>query len=95
MSRTLKVSVLKRPCQACFSRLVVQGSAIAAFSPLAAQRYVLHRKGFCSSVCQAVAGLIEAFTSKVYYQSGKNVQVYMLKRVYQAVPFHHFCLQIG
>ena len=43
----------------CFSSLGAQGSAIAAFNPLAAaaQRHALHRQGFSSSVCQVVAGM--------------------------------------
>ena len=40
----------------CFGRPGTQGSAISAFNPLAAQRHVLCRQGFSSSVCQAVAG---------------------------------------
>ena len=40
----------------CFSRPGAQGSVISAFNPLAAQQCVLHRQGFSSLVCQAVAG---------------------------------------
>ena len=49
----------------CFSRLSDQGSANAAFNPLAAQRYVLHRQGFSSLVCQAVVGETQVSTMKV------------------------------
>ena len=34
-----------------FDRPGAQGSAISVFNPLAADRYVLHRQGFSSSVC--------------------------------------------
>ena len=46
----------KRSHHGCLSRPGTQGSAISAFNPLAAQQCVLHRQGFSSSVCQAVAG---------------------------------------
>ena len=50
------VSHCKRSHHGCFGRPGTQGSAISAFNPLAAQRCVLYRQGFSSSVCQAVAG---------------------------------------
>ena len=53
---SLVVSHCKRSHCGCFGRLGPQGSAISAFNPLAAQRCVLCRKGFSSSVCQAVMG---------------------------------------
>ena len=40
----------------CSNRPGAQVSVITAFNPLAAQRYVLCRKGLSSSVCQVVAG---------------------------------------
>ena len=46
----------KRSCHGCFGRPGIQGSAISAFNPLAAQQCVLCRQGFSSSVCQAVVG---------------------------------------
>ena len=45
------------PCHRCFCRPDANGSAICALNSLAAQRCVLHRQGFSSSVCQAVAGM--------------------------------------
>ena len=42
-------------CHGCFSRLGTPRSTIAAFNPLAIQRWVLCRQGFYSSVCQAKA----------------------------------------
>ena len=47
----------KRPCHGCFSQLGAQVCAGAAFNPLAAQRYVLHRQGYSSSVCPVAAGV--------------------------------------
>ena len=38
------------------------------FNPLAAQRYVLGRQGYSSSVCQAVVGATRASTAKSYQQ---------------------------
>ena len=53
---SLLFSPHKKSYHGCVSRLGVQGSAIGAFNPLAAQRCVLYREGFSPSVCQAVAG---------------------------------------
>ena len=50
------VSHHKRSHHGCFGRPGAQGSVISAFNPLAAQQCVLHKQGFSSSVCQAVAG---------------------------------------
>ena len=46
----------KVSCHGYLSRLGGQGSAVTSFNPLAAQRYVLCRQGFSSSVCQALVG---------------------------------------
>ena len=62
----------KRSCHGCLFRPGAQWSAISAFNPLAAQQCVLCRQGFSSSVCQAVAGATQAFTSKVYQQYWKE-----------------------
>ena len=62
---TLAVSHDKRSHYGCFSRPGVQGSAISAFNPLAAQQHVLYRQGFSSLVCQVVAGATRMSTSKV------------------------------
>ena len=51
------VSHCKGSCNECFSRPDAEGSAIAAFSPLAVHRHVLHRQGFSSSVSEVVAVL--------------------------------------
>ena len=58
--------------QRCFGRLGTQGSAIAALNPLAAQRYMLHRKQFSSTVCKVVLGVTQASTSKGYKQCWKE-----------------------
>ena len=50
------VSYHKNPHHGCFGRLGAVGTAVAEFNPLAAQRCLLCRQGFSSSVCQAVAG---------------------------------------
>ena len=46
----------KRSYHGCSSRPGAQGSSIAAFNPLAAQRYVFCRQGFSSSFRQQVMG---------------------------------------
>ena len=61
---SLLMSYYTRSDHEYFSRLGPQGSTITAFNPLAAHRCVLHRQGFCSSVCQAVAVL-----TCIYYKS--------------------------
>ena len=66
------VSHHKRSHHGCLSRTGAQGSAISAINPLAAQWCVLHRQGFSSSVCQAVAGATWVSTSKVYQQCWKE-----------------------
>ena len=78
------MSHCKRSHHGCFCRPGTQGSAISAFNPLAAQRCVLHRQGFSSSVCQAAAGatLHQRSTSTV----GRNGLVGVLNRVYQTMP---------
>ena len=48
--------------------LGAQGSAIPAFNPFAAQRCVLHRQGFSSSVCQAVVRVTWVSPMKVSQQ---------------------------
>ena len=48
------VSHCKGHYHGCFSWLAAQRSAFTTFSPLAAQKCVLHRQEFSSSVCQAV-----------------------------------------
>ena len=68
----LSVSHYKRPCQGYFGRQGALGSAVAAFNPLATQRCVLHRKGFSSSMCQVMAGVTWASTTKVYQQCWKE-----------------------
>ena len=62
----------KRSHHGCFGRPCAQESAISAFNPFTAQRCVLCRHGFSSSVCQAVAGATRASTSKVYQQCWKE-----------------------
>ena len=62
----------KRSHCGCFGRPGAQGSAISAFNPLAAQQCVLHRQGFSSSVCQAVAGATRMSMSRVYQQCWKE-----------------------
>ena len=63
---SLLVSHHKGPCPGCLSRLDAQGSAITAFNPLAAQRCVLYRQWFFSSVSQAVAEATLAFMTKAH-----------------------------
>ena len=70
---SLSVSHCKRPCHGCFGRPGAQGSAIGKFKPLAAQRCVLHRQEFSSSVCQV--GLTWASTTKVTNNDGKNMGI--------------------
>ena len=41
----------------CFSRPCAQWAAVSAYTPLAAQGYVLCKHGVSSSICQAVAGV--------------------------------------
>ena len=61
--------IVKRSCQGYLTRLSAQGSAIAAFNPLAALGLLLHRHQFFSSVCPVVIGqpecLQQRFTSSV------------------------------
>ena len=66
------VSHCKRSCHGCFGRPGTQGSAISAFNPFAAQRCVLCRQGFSSSVCQAVVGATQMSMSRVYQQCWKE-----------------------
>ena len=58
----------KRSRRGCLGRPGAQGSVVSAFNPLVAQRCVLCRQGFSSSVCQAVAGATRTSTSRVYQQ---------------------------
>ena len=51
---SLPLSHCKGSCCGYFGRPHAQGSAMSAFNPLAAQRCVLDRRGFSSSVCQVV-----------------------------------------
>ena len=67
------LSQCKIPHHGHFSRPHAQGSAISVFYPLAAQRCVLCRQGFSSSVFQAVAGATEASSVKVYQQCWKEL----------------------
>ena len=53
---SLVLSYHKRSHHGCVARPCAQGSAISAYNTLAAQRCVLHRQGFSSSVCQVVVG---------------------------------------
>ena len=69
---SLALSHHKQSHCGCFSRPHAQGSAISAYNPLAAQRCVLCRQGFSSSVCQAVAGATGSFMMKVYQQCWKE-----------------------
>ena len=55
-----------------YRRLDAQGFAIATYNPVAAQRYVLNRQGFSSSVCNAVAGVTHVSTTKIYMQCCKE-----------------------
>ena len=70
--QSLVVSHHKRSHHGCFGRPCAQGSVISAFNPLAAQRWVLHRQGLSSSVCQTVAGATQPSMSKVYQQCWKE-----------------------
>ena len=59
----------------------MQGSAISAFNSLAAQKCVLHRQGFSSSVYWAVVGETGAYMTKISHNVRSNGQVGVLKRV--------------
>ena len=83
---SLAVSHHKRSHHGCFGRLGTQGSPISAFNPLAAQQHVLHRQGFSSSVCQAVAGATQTSTSGSTSSAGRSGPVGVLDRVYQMMP---------
>ena len=56
----------------CFGRPGAQGSAIAAYNPVGAQRCVLHRKGFSSSLFQATIGVTQVSTVQVNQQCWKE-----------------------
>ena len=60
--------LLQKSFHVHFSRLGVPGSIILAVNPFTAQRCLLSRQGFSSSVCQAVSGAAEVSTAKVYQQ---------------------------
>ena len=60
----------------CFGRPGAQGSTITAFNTLASQRCVLHRQWFSSSVCQTIAELTGASTTKAYKQCWKEWAVW-------------------
>ena len=62
----------KRSHHGCFGRPGAQGSAISAYNPLVAMRYVLHRQGFSSSVCQVAVKETQASTMEVYQQCWKE-----------------------
>ena len=63
-------------------------SATAAFNPLAAQRYVLHRQGFSSSACQVVVGGLKYLQQRFNFNVGKNGQVGVLE---VCTKQYHFC----
>ena len=65
---SLAVSHRKRSRCGCLGRPSTQGSAVSAFNPLAAQRCVLCRQGFSSSVCQVVVGATRTSMLQVYQQ---------------------------
>ena len=44
-------AILTNFCHGCFGRLGAEGSAIAAFNPLATEGLLLHIQGLCSSLC--------------------------------------------
>ena len=69
---SLALSCHKSSHHGCLSMPGAQGSAISAFKPLAAQRYVWCRQGFSSSICQAVVGTTQVSTVKVYEQWWKE-----------------------
>ena len=72
----------------CISRSCTQGSVISAINPWAAKRYVLHRQGFSSSVCQAVVGdNTEHLWQRSTSNAGRNGQVGVLERVCQTLPY--------
>ena len=50
----------------------LKGLQYLHLNPLAAQQCVLHKQGFSSSVCQAVAGATQTSTSRVYQQCWKE-----------------------
>ena len=79
------LSCHKRSHCGCFKRSGAHRSAISAFNPLAAQRYVLCRQKFSSKVRQwwGQPEHLQRSTSNV----GKNGQVDVLKSVYQTVPY--------
>ena len=67
------LSYCTKSCNEYSGRLGYQGSTISTFNPLATQRCVLHRQVFSSSVCQAMAGVTQACTRKVYQQCWKEL----------------------
>ena len=80
----LSVSLGKRSHQRCFGRMAAQGSAIATFNPLAAQRCVLLRQGFSS---QALIGQVRYVQQRFTGSVGKNGHVDVLEKVYQLCLF--------
>ena len=84
---SLALSHYKRPCCRCFGRPYAHGSAISAFNPLAAQRCVLQRQGFSSSVCRAVLMAMQASTMKVYQQCWKEWAPRCAQEGYQTMPY--------
>ena len=77
------VSHHKGPCHGCLSELSAQGSVIAVFIPLVADRRVCNRQGFPSSVCQAV------MWAKDYQQHWKE---WTESYAWEGLPKGHFCL---
>ena len=73
--------------EGCFGRLAAQGSVITAFNSFVAQKHVLHIQGFSSSFCQAVAGVTQASTTKVYQQCWKESAGLYAQEDVPKVPF--------
>ena len=78
-SHSSSLSYYEKSFYRCFSGLDAQGSAITAFKPLAAQRCVLHKQRFPSSVCQVVAGLTQVSMTKFTSNGARNGLVGALK----------------
>ena len=77
----------KLPGHGCYGILGTQGAGITAFIPLAAQRCVLHRQGFSSSICQEVQWQLKHLQLIFTTNAGKNGQAGVLERVYQTLSF--------
>ena len=73
------VSHHKRSFYGCLGRPGAKGPAMSAFNILAAQRCVLWRQGFTSSVCQKSWGWLECVQQRAIDSVGKKEQIGVLK----------------